>query len=410
MGMITDRIKNAYNAFMGRDPTFTQQYYPSFGVRPDRLARRIQSERKLVSSIYNRIAVDCSLITIKHVRVDNEENYEGTIDSGLNEVLTRSANIDQSGKTFIQDVCESMLGEGVVALVPVDTSNDPNKTDSYDLYTSRVGRIIQWYPTHVKAEVYDDRSGKRKEVIVGKNYTPIIENPFYSIMNEPNSTLQRLLRTLNQLDQFNAYNSAGKMDLIIQLPYIIKSESRQRQAEERRKSIEAQLTGSQYGIAYIDGTERIVQLNRSVENNLWNQVKDLKEELFNQMGLSKAIFDGTADEATLLNYHNRTIEPIMTRIADEIERKWLSRTAYTQGQRIRFFKDPFKLVPVAQLAEISDKFTRNCITTSNEMRSFIGLKPSKDPIADKLVNSNLNQPEEKETSKNNNIDFKMNKK
>lgn len=396
MALIKDRLKNAYNAFMGRDPTFNKgNYYPSYSHRPDRMARRIQNERSLVTSIYNRIAVDCESININHVRVDENERYESTINSPLENVLTRSANIDQTGRAFIQDIVESMLSEGVVALVPVDTSADPNKTDSYDIYTARVGKVIQWYPKSVRVEVYNENTGRKEEIIVDKRYTPIVENPFYSIMNEPNSTLQRLLRTLNYLDQFNATNTAGKLDMIIQLPYIIKSEARQRQAEERRKSIETQLNGSQLGIAYIDGTERIVQLNRSVENNLWNQVKDLKEELFNQMGLSKTVFDGTADEATLLNYHNRTIEPIMTRITEEIERKWISRTAYSQSQRIYFFKDPFKLVPVSQLAEIGDKFTRNCIMTSNEIRSIIGMKPSSEPDADKLINSNLNQPDGK---------------
>lgn len=397
MGLIKDRIKNAYNAFMGRDPTVSRggYYYPSYGTRPDRVSRRIQNERSIVSAIYNRIAVDCESINVCHVRVDEQWNYESTIQSALNEVLTINANIDQTGRTLIQDLVESMLDEGVIALIPIETSSNPNHTDSYDVYSSRVGKIMQWYPKEVRVEVYNELTGKKEEITVEKKYTPIIENPFYAIMNEPNSTLQRLLRTLNQLDEFNARNSAGKMDMIIQLPYIIKSEARQRQAEERRKSIETQLTGSQYGIAYIDGTERVIQLNRGVENNLWNQVKDLKEELFNQMGLCKAIFDGTADEATLLQYHNRTIEPIMTRVTEEIERKWLSRTAYSQLQRIRFFKDPFKLVPVSQLAEIADKFTRNCIMTTNEIRSVIGMKPSNDPTADQLINSNLNQPEKK---------------
>lgn len=395
--MIKERLKKAYNAFMGRDPTTERKYYyPSFGMRPDRMSRRIQNERSLVTSIYNRIAVDCESVNINHVRVDENDKYDRTIDSPLNNLLTREANVDQTGRAFIQDLVESMFDEGVIALLPVDTSNDPNKTDSYDVYTARVAKIVQWYPQSVRVEAYNENTGRREQIEVEKRYTPIIENPFYSIMNEPNSTLQRLLRTLNQLDQFNAYNTAGKMDLIFQLPYIIKSEARQKQAEERRKSIEAQLTGSQYGIAYIDGSERVIQLNRAVENNLWNQVKDLKEELFNQMGISKAVFDCTADEAALLSYQNRVIEPILTRITEEIERKWISRTGYSQLQRIMFFKDPFKLVPVAQFAEISDKLTRNCIMTSNEIRSIIGLKPSSDPSADKLVNSNLNQPEDKE--------------
>lgn len=394
--MLKERLKKAYNAFMGRDPTIERKYYPSFGMRPDRMSRRIQNERSLLSSIYNRIAVDCELVNIKHVRVDENNKYDRTINSSLNNLLTREANIDQTGRAFIQDLVESMLDEGAVALLPVDTSTDPNKTDSYDVYTARVAKIVQWYPRSVRVEAYNENTGRREEIEVEKRYTPIIENPFYSIMNEPNSTLQRLRRTLDQLDRFNSYNSAGKMDLIIQLPYVIKSDARQKQAEERRRSIETQLTGSQYGIAYIDGTERVIQLNRSVENNLWNQVKDLKEELFNQMGISKTVFDCTATEVELLSYQNRVVEPILTRVTEEIERKWISRTAYSQSQRIMFFKDPFKLVPVASLAEISDKLTRNCIMSSNEIRSIIGLKPSSDPNADKLINSNLNQPEEKE--------------
>lgn len=394
--MIKERLKKAYNAFIERDSTIEKGYYPSFGMRPDRMSRRIQNERSFVTSIYNRIAVDCASVNINHVRVDENNKYDHAINSSLNNLLTREANIDQTGRVFIQDLVESMLDEGVVALLPVDTSNDPNKTDSYDVYTVRVAKIVQWYPKHIRVEAYNEITGRKERIEVEKRYTPIIENPFHSIMNEPNSTLQRLLRTLGQLDQLNAYNSAGKMDLIIQLPYTIKSEAKQKQAEDRRRSIETQLTGSQHGIAYIDGTERVIQLNRPLENNLWNQVKDLKEELFNQMGISKAVFDCTADETALLSYQNRVIEPILTRITEEIERKWISRTGYSQLQRIMFFKDPFKLVPVAQLAEISDKFTRNCIMTSNEIRSVIGLKPSSDPSADKLVNSNLNQPEEKE--------------
>lgn len=394
MSIIGDRLRKAWNAFMGRDPTSYYPYYSGVsagGRRPDRNRRRIQNERSVVSSIANQIAVDCAAIDIKHVRLDDDGNYTETIKDSLNRVLTLDANIDQSGREFIQDIVESLLDEGIVAIVPTDTTEDPSKTDAYEVLSARVGKITEWFPKHVRVEVYNENTGRREQIMVEKRYTPIIQNPFYSIMNEPNSTLQRLIRVLNQLDRCNEENSAGKMDLIIQLPYTLKSKTRVEDAERRRKELEAQLTGSQYGIGYIDGTERVIQLNRSVENNLWTQAKDLKADLFNEMGLSQAVFDGTADEKTQINYNNRTIEPILSAITQAMERKWISRTAQAQNQGIRFFRDPFKLVPISDIAEIADKFTRNEIMTSNEIRSKIGMQPSDDPKADMLVNSNLNQ-------------------
>lgn len=392
-----DRFKSAYNAFMSREPTSRTYYYGGSGGRPDRTRHRIQNERSIVNSIINRITVDAASIDVKHVRVDDDGDYVETMNSRLNRVLTSDANIDQTGRAMLQDFIYSMLDEGCVALVPTDLTADPNFTDAYEVIEARVGKIVEWFPKHVRVEVYNEETGRKDQLLLEKRYTPIVENPFYSIMNESNSTLRRLIRVLNQLDQVNEQNSAGKMDLIVQLPYLVKGDSKKRQAEERRKDIEAQLTGSQYGIAYIDGTEKVIQLNRPVENNLWNQAKELKEDLFNQMGLTMAILNGTADDKTMLNYYSRIIEPILTAIVEEIERKWISRTAQSQNQGIRFFRDPFKLVPVGDLAEISDKLTRNEIMSSNEIRVRVGLPPSKDPKADQLINSNLNQPEEKKT-------------
>jgi hypothetical protein len=405
MSKLTERFRNGWNAFLGRDPTFN--YHGSgYGgyYRPDRARLSRNNSRTIVNSIYNRIAVDVASMKIEHVRLDENGNYKETIKSDLNNALTKEANIDQTGKELIQDIVMSMFDEGCVAVVPVDTDIDPYQTDSYKIYSLRTGKIVEWYPQHVKVELYDERTGKKREIVVEKSIAAIIENPFYSIMNEPNSTLQRLIRVLNQLDRTNEQCSAGKMDLIVQLPYSIKSSARQAQAEERRKSLEAQLTGSQYGIGYIDSTEHITQLNRSVENNLWSQAKDLTFELYNQLGLTQSIFDGTADENTQLNYQNRTIAVILTAIVENMERKWISKTARTQGQAIRFFSDPFKLIPVNQLAEMSDKLTRNEIMTSNEVRSVIGLKPSDDPKADELRNSNLNHPDEGDDESQNNAD------
>ncbi len=397
------RFKSAYNAFMGKDPIYSDYcdynynnsiYYGGTSYRPDKLSHRIQNERSIINMIYNRIAVDCSSVDIKHVKLNDEGNYDYTIFDSLNSVLSKDANIDQTGRALILDLIYSILDEGCVALLASYTKGDPRYTDSYEVLAARVAKIIEWYPYAVKIEAYDEESGRKKQLVVEKRYTPIIENPFFSIMNEPNSTLQRLVRTFNQLDKLNEMNSSEKMDLIIQLPYPIRSEAKQIQAETRRKNIEAQLTGSKYGIAYIDTTERVIQLNRSVENNLWNQAKELKSELFNEMGLTMEVINGTADEKAMINYYNRSIEPILTAVVEEIERKWISKTAQSQGQGIRFYRDPFKLVPVSEIAEIADKFTRNEIATSNEIRTKIGLRPSSDPKADRLINSNLNQPEE----------------
>lgn len=394
---IFERFKNAWNAFKGRDPTPPYSFYSSYAsYRPDRNRFSTNNLRSIVSAIYNQIAVDCSLININQVRIDRDHNdrYIETVRSSLNRAISKDANVDQTGREVIREAVKIMLDEGAVAIVPITTSEDPMKTDSYKIYEIRAAKIKTWYPRSVRVELYNQDKGVKKEIVLDKSYVAIVENPFYDIMNEPNSTAQRLRRVLNQLDRYNEQNSAGKLDMIIQLPYMIKSEARRQQAEQRRKDIEAQLTGSQYGIAYTDGTERIVQLNRSLENNLWQQAKDLEEQLYNQLGFSKTIFDGTADEKTLLNYNNRTLEPIMVALTEEMERKWISKTAQTQGQAIRFFDDPFRLVPVAQLAEIADKFTRNEIMTSNEIRAVIHMKPADNPRADELRNANLNHPDE----------------
>lgn len=389
-----DRFKSAYNAFMGRSPTIRTVYYGGSANRPDRTRHRIQNERSIINSIYNRIAVDGASIDIKHVRLDEKGNYAETIEDSLNRVLSSDANVDQTGRSMFLDLIYSMMDEGCVALFPTDTTKDPAITDSYEVLEARVAKILEWYPKEILLEVYNENTGKKEQIKAEKRYTPIIENPFYSIMNEPNSTMQRLIRVLNQLDRINDQNSAGKMDLIVQIPYSVKSPAQIKLAEERRKNIEAQLTESQYGIAYIDGTEKVIQLNRPIENNLWDQAKELKKDLFDQMGLTMEILNGTADEKTMLNYYSRIIEPILTAIVEEIERKWISRTAQAQRQGIRYYRDPFKLVPVSDIAEIGDKFTRNEIMTSNEIRTKIGLQPSNDPKADELRNSNLNHPDE----------------
>lgn len=396
MPKLVERMKRSWNAFIGRDPTvsYNANYYGT-GYRPDRMRFTSNTSRSIATSIYNRIAVDCAQIDIKHVRLDENERYKETIKSPLNECLSLSANIDQTGRNLIQDAVMSMFDEGCVAIVPTDTSENPAYTDSYDIYKLRTGKIKEWYPKSVKVEVYNENTGEKQDVEMLKRNICIIENPFYTVMNEPNSILQRLLRILNQCDRTNEQNSAGKMDLIIQLPFATKSEAKIEMANKRRRELEEQLSGSQYGIGYIDATEHITQLNRSIENNLWNQAKDLTSQLYNELGLTETIFNGTADEKTLLNYYNRTIEPILSEITTEMERKWLSKTARTQMQAIRFFRDPFKLVPVNDIAEIADKFTRNEIMSSNEIRSVVGLKPSEDPKADQLVNANLNHsPEE----------------
>jgi hypothetical protein len=352
------------------------------------------NERSIITSVYNRIALDVSAINIKHCRLDNNDRYMSVIDSGLNSCLNLEANIDQTGRAFIQDIVMSMLDEGCVAIVPVDTSIDPKVSSSYDILSMRTGKILDWYPEHVKVRLYNERTGNKEEIIVPKKTVAIIENPLYAVTNAPNSTMQRLIRKLSLLDVTDEKTASGKLDLIIQLPYVIKTEARRQQAETRRKDIEMQLAGSKYGIAYTDGTEKITQLNRSVENNLMSQIEYLTSMLYSQLGITQSILDGSADEKTMLNYHNRTIEPIVSAIVDEMKRKFLTKTARSQQQSILFFRDPFKLVPLNDIAEIGDKFTRNEIMTSNEIRQIIGMTPSNDPKADQLVNSNLNHPDE----------------
>ena len=378
---------------MNRDPTTNNIYSgSSYFNRPDRTRLRTGTEKSIINAIYNRLSLDTASMDIRHVRLDDNGRYIETIDSYLNECLTLSANTDQTSRMFMQDVAMSLLDEGSVAIVPVDTTFNPNITSSYDILSLRTGKILEWFPQHVKIRVYDENNGVKKDVIIPKKNVALIENPYYSIMNAHNSTLQRLIRKLNILDAIDEQSGSGKLDMIIKLPYAIKGTTRQRQAEERRKKIEDQLTDSKYGIAYIDGTESITQLNRPVENNLMKQIEYLTNLLFSQLGLTQAILDGTADEKTMLNYYNRTIEPILSSITDEMKRKFLTKTARTQGQTIQFFRDPFKLVPVTEIAEIADTLTRNEIASSNEIRQIMGWKPSSDPKADELRNSNISAP------------------
>lgn len=394
MPSFKDRLQHAWNAFFNRAPTQINYNYHGSYYRPDRPFIKRGNERSIIMAVYNRIAMDVAAVDIKHVRLNENEAYEETIESGLNNCLQLEANIDQTARAFIQDLVLSMFDEGVVAAVPVDTTIKPNLTGSYDIITMRTGRITQWYPDRVQVNVYNERSGRREDIVIHKKSVAIIENPLYAIMNEPNSTLQRLIRKLNLLDAVDEQSGSGKLDLIIQLPYVIKSDARRAQAERRRKEIEMQLTGSKYGIAYTDGTERITQLNRPVDNNLMKQIEYLTNMLYSQLGLTEDIFKGTADEKAMLNYKNRTIEPILSAICGEYTRKFLTKTARTQHQTVTFFSDPFKLVPVDNIAEIADKFTRNEILTSNEVRQIIGYKPSDDPKADELRNKNLNQSSE----------------
>lgn len=391
-----DRLKHAWNAFTNKDPTpeyRSNVYYgSSYTYRPDRPRFTRGNERSIVTSVYNRIAMDVAAITINHVRLDENGRFSSVIDSSLNTCLTLTANKDQTGRAFIQDIVMSMLDEGSVAIVPVDTSINPKVSSSYEIESMRTGKIVEWYPDHVKVRLYNDRTGNKEDVMLPKSMVAIVENPLFAVMNEPNSTMQRLIRKLNLLDIVDEQSSAGKLDLIIQLPYVIKTESRRRQAENRRKQIEDQLAGSKYGIAYADGTERITQLNRSVENNLLKTIEYLTNMLYGQLGISQAIMDGTADEKQMLNYNNRTIEPIISAVVDAMKWKFLTKTARSQRQSIMFFRDPFKLVPVENVAEIADKFTRNEIMTSNEFRQVIGMKPSDDPKADELRNSNISAP------------------
>ena len=392
---LLSRLKHGWNAFVNnRDPTYSQGV--SYSYRPDRPRFTRGNERSIVTSVYNRIALDAAAINIKHCRLDDNDRLIEVLDSGLNSCLNLEANVDQTGRAFIQDCVMSMLDEGCVAIIPIETTLDPTITKSYDILSMRTGKILEWYPDKVKVRVYNDRTGRQEDIVLPKSTVGIVENPLYAVINEPNSTMQRLIRKLALLDVTDEQTASGKLDLIIQLPYVIKTEARRQQAENRRKDIEMQLAGSKYGIAYTDGTEKITQLNRSVENNLMKQIEYLTNLLFSQLGITQTILDGTADDKTMLNYYTRTIEPIVAAIADEMKRKFISKTARSQKQSIVYFRDPFKLVPVNDMAEIADKFTRNEILTSNEIRQIVGMRPSKDPKADQLVNSNIRQPDEVE--------------
>lgn len=392
---ISSRLKHAWNAFqMNRNPTYTNNYYgSSSSTRPDRMRFSRGNEKSIVTSIYNRIALDVSQLSFEHVQLDKDGRYSETKTTGLNTCLTLEANLDQTSRAFFQDAALSMFDEGSIALVPIDTNLDPNITGGYDIESIRVGQILTWYPKYIKVRLYNEQTGIKEDRIIPKSIAAIIENPFYTVMNQSNSTMQRLIRKLSLLDAIDEQSASGKLDLIIQLPYTVKSNLRKQQAEERRKAVEDQLYDSKYGIAYIDSTERVIQLNRPVENNLMSQIEYLQNLLYSQLGITQSILDGSADDKTMLNYYNRIVEPIAAAFVDEMRRKFLTKTARTQGQSIMFFRDPFKLVPVSELAEISDKLTRNEIASSNEMRQTIGWKPSKDPKADELRNKNLNQPE-----------------
>lgn len=388
-----DRLRHGWNAFLNDDePKAAYSYGFSYGNRPDRVRMTRGNEKSIITAIYNRIASDAAAIDIEHVRLDEEDRYLETISSGLNNCLTLDANIDQTGRAFIQDVVMSMLDEGVVAIVPVDATINPAVSTSFDIITMRTAKIIEWFPRHIRVRIYNDREGKFEEKVVPKSVTAIVENPFYAVINEPSSTMQRLIHKLALLDDVDEQSSSGKLDLIIQLPYTIKTEARRKQAENRRKDIEMQLAGSKYGIAYTDATEHITQLNRSVENNMLSQIEYLTNMLYSQMGITQSVLDGTANSETMLNYYNRTVEPILAAITDEMKRKFLSKTARTQRQSIEYFRDPFRLVPVEQFAEIADKMRRNEIMTSNELRQKIGMRPSQSEKADALENPNLAQP------------------
>lgn len=386
------RLKHAWNAFTGNIQMNYRDLGMSYSYRADRPRMSRGNERSIVTSVYNRIALDVAALNVQHVRLDENGRFLSVIDDGLNNCLTLEANVDQTARSFIQDVVISMFDEGSVAIVPVDTTTDPNVSGSYDIQSLRVGQILDWYPQYIRTRVYNEQTGRKEDIVVPKSAVAIIENPLYAVINEPNSTMQRLIRKLNLLDVIDEQSGSGKLNLIIQLPYVIKTEARRQQAENRRKDIERQLSGSKYGIAYTDGTEHITQLNRSVNNNLMSQIEYLTSMLYSQLGITQSILDGTADEKTMLNYNNRTIEPIISAIVDEMKRKFLTKTARSQRQSISFFRDPFKLVPVDEIAEIADKFTRNEIMTSNEIRQVVGMKPSDDPRADELRNKNLSEP------------------
>ena len=395
MANFLERLQHGWNAFLnGEPPNHGYSEVVSYAYRPDRHRMSRGNERSIVTAIYNRIAMDVAAISVQHVKIDENGKYLETVPSKLNYALTTEANIDQTSRSFIQDVVMSMFDEGCVAIVPVDTTLDPTITGAYDVDTMRVGKILEWYPRMVRVRIYNDRNGRKEEVVLPKSMVAIIENPFYTIMNEPNSTLQRLIRKLNLLDAIDEQSGAGKLDLIIQLPYTIKTEARKKQADDRRKDIEMQLAGSKYGIAYTDATEHVTQLNRSLDNNLMKQIEYLTSMLYGQLGLTDTIINGTADEKVMLNYYNNTIEPIISAITDEMKRKFLTKTARTQQQSIMFFRDPFRLVPVDEIANMADKFTRNEILSSNELRAIIGYKPVADERADELRNKNINQSNE----------------
>lgn len=388
------RLRQAWNVFFNKDPAGTSRSGIGYFQRPDHVRFNRGTERTIVTSVYNRIAMDAAAVNLRHIRLDDNNRFLEVIESGLNNCLSLESNIDQTGRAFIQDVVMSMLDEGVVAVVPVDTTLNPRVTNSYDILSMRTAKILEWYPSDIKIQIYNERTGNKEEIIIPKSTAAIIENPLYAVINEPNSTMQRLIRKMNLLDVVDEQSGSGKLDLIIQLPYVVKSEGRRQQAELRRKDIENQLAGSKYGIAYIDGTEHVTQLNRPAENNLMSQVEYLTNMLYSQLGITQAVLDGSADEQTMLNYFNRTVEPILSAIVDEMKRKFLTKTARSQKQSIAFFRDPFRLVPINQISEIADKFTRNEILSSNEVRQIVGMKPSNDPKADELRNKNLSAPNE----------------
>ena len=404
---LKNRLQHAWNAFANKDPTYgSYGGYGGYSHRPDRPRFSRGNERSIVTAVLNKISIDCAAINIEHVRLDDNNRFVEVMNTGLNKCLTLEANIDQTGRAFIQDAVMSLMDEGCIAIVPVETTLNPNISGGFDITNMRVGKVLEWYPDKVSIRVYNEKTGQKQDIVMPKNTVSIVENPLYAVMNEPNSTMQRLIRKLNILDAIDEQSGSGKLDLIIQLPYLVRSQQRKKQAEERRKAIEDQLSNSKYGVAYTDGTEHVTQLNRSVENNLMSQIEYLTSMLYSQLGITQSVMDGTADDKTMLNYYNRTIEPILSAIVDEMKRKFLTKTARSQKQSIVFFRDPFRLVPVADLAEIADKMTRNEIMSSNEIRQIVGMKPSDDPKADELRNKNLSEPTSEETN-NDNYNFEQ---
>lgn len=404
---LKNRLQHAWNAFANKDPTYgSYGGYGGYSYRPDRPRFSRGNERSIVTAVLNKISIDCAAINIEHVRLDDNNRFVEVMNTGLNKCLTLEANIDQTGRAFIQDAVMSLMDEGCIAIVPVETTLNPNISGGFDITNMRVGKVLEWYPDKVSIRVYNEKTGQKQDIVMPKNTVSIVENPLYAVMNEPNSTMQRLIRKLNILDAIDEQSGSGKLDLIIQLPYLVRSQQRKQQAEERRKAIEDQLSNSKYGVAYTDGTEHVTQLNRSVENNLMSQIEYLTSMLYSQLGITQSVMDGTADDKTMLNYYNRTIEPILSAIVDEMKRKFLTKTARSQKQSIVFFRDPFRLVPVADLAEIADKMTRNEIMSSNEIRQIVGMKPSEDPKADELRNKNLSEPTSEETN-NDNYNFEQ---